>query len=196
MIRSQKRFRNRSGFTLVHQMVIIAILPILMMAAVSWVHQSLKMSSQFRHRRECHIALNHLANQFQNDVHSCKSLKFDSDLNQVELTGHRDQQITFKIEGNDVQKTLTVDGEVTGRDNYRLSDEYFIEWDSSAIEKDSNRVTLNIFRYPTPYRDSVPDSLDVPAPKLECVITAKANRWKRSVTFGRETVAAEKGGAE
>ena len=195
MILSKRRLRSRAGFTLVHQMVFIAIIPVILIAATTWVHESLKMSTRLKHRRESHVAMNLLATQFQNDVRSCKSLKLNTDMNQIELTGHEDQQITFKIDGSDVQKTLTVDGEVAGRENYRLSDEYFAEWDTSELEKDSNRVALNILRYPTPHYDSAPDSLDVPDPKLELVITAQANRWDRSIAFGRKTEPASENGA-
>jgi len=187
MIQSNKCLRSRAGFTLVHQLIIIAIMPIVLITATTWVHESLKMSNRFKHRRESHVAMNQLTNQFQDDVHNCKSLQLNSNLNQIELTGHEDQQITFKIDGNALQKTLTVDGEVVSRESYRLSDEYFVEWDAGATEMDSNRAALNIFRHSTVYHDSAPESLDVPDPKLELTISAKANRWKRMITFGRET---------
>ena len=195
MIQSRKRLRSRAGFTLVHQVVFMAIMPVVLLAATTWVHESLKMSSRFKHRRESHVAMNLLANQLQDDVRGCKSLKLNSDLNQVELTGHEDQQTTFKIDGSYVQKTLTVNDEVVSLESYRLSDEYFAEWDAKAMKNDSSRAALNIFRYPTVYHDSAPDSLDVPEPKLELVITAKANRWNRSIVFGRETRAKSENGA-
>ena len=151
------------------------------------------MSSRFKHRRESHVIMNHLAIQIQDEVRSCKSLKLNPDLNQIELTGHDDQQITFKIDRSSVQKTLTVDGKMVGSESYRLSDEYFIEWDANAMEKSSNLLALNVFRYPTVYHESAPESLDMPDPKLELTITARANRWKQSISFGRqpETEAAE-----
>ena len=186
MTRSRNKIRNRAGFTLIHQIIFIAIMPVVLVAATSWVHESLKMSSRFKHRRESHVAMNHLANQIQDDVRGCKSLKFDLDSNQMVLTGHEDQQIVFKIEGSDVQKTLTVNGELVARERYRLSDEYFAEWDQGVAENDSGRATLNVFRYPTEYRDLAPKSLELPDPKLELSITAKANRWGRSIVFGGE----------
>ena len=185
MIHSRTRRRNRAGFTLVHQITFIAIMPIILVAATTWVHESLKMSSRFKHRRESHVAMNHLSYQIQDDVRSCKSLKLDPDLNQIELTGHEDQQIAFKIDGGSVYKTLTVNGEVTGRESFRLSDEYFLEWDADATKEDPNSVALKIFRYSTPYHESTPNSLDAPDPKLELVVTARANRWKQSISFGR-----------
>ena len=194
MIRSNRRFQNRAGYTLIHCLVLIAITPIILIAASTWVHQTLKMSAQFKHRRESHSAMTQLTNQIQDDVRSCKSLKFNADLNQIELAGRENQQVTFQIERSHVLKTSIVNGEVVGRERYRLSDEYFPEWDKSAMEEDSNHVTLNILRYPTAYHEAAPDSLDVPDPKLELVITAKANRWKRTISFGRET--ATKIGAE
>ena len=187
MIHSKKRFQSRAGFTLIHQTIFIAMLPIVLVAAITWVSTSLKMSTRFKHLRESHVAMNQFANQFLDDVHGCKSIKLDSDLNQIELTGHGDQQITFQISNGNIQKTLTVDGEVVGRESYRLSDEYFVEWDGSELQEDSNRVALNIFRYPTEYRDAAPDSLDIPKPRLELVIKAKPNRWRRSITFGSQT---------
>ena len=189
MIRSKKRLRNRSGFALVHQLTFIAIMPLIMVAAITWIHQSMKMTTRFKHRRETHVTLNQLANQFQDEVRGCKSLKLNEELNQIELTGHEDQQITFAIDGSDVEKTLTVDGAVVGRESYRLSEEYFTEWDVSATENDSTRVALNVFRYPTVYHASAPDSPEIPDPKLELVITAKANRWNRSIRFGRDAEA-------
>ena len=187
MIRSKQHRRTRAGYSLIHLVVFMAIMPMILIAATTWVHESMKMSSRFKHRRESHVAINQLTHQIQDDVRGCKSLKLNSDLNQIELTGHEDQQIIFKIDRGDVHKTLTADGEVVGRESYRLSDEYFVEWDASATKQDSNHVALNIFRYPTPYHQSAPDSLDVPDPKLELVINARANRWKRSISFGRQT---------
>ena len=196
MIHFKNRSRNRAGFTLVHQVTIIAVMPVILIAATTWVHESLKMSSRFKQRRESHVLMNQLANQIQDDVRGCKSLQFDPGLSQIQLTGHEDQQITFTIDGSDIKKTLTVDDEVVARESYRFSNEYFAEWDASAMEKDAKRVALNIFRYPTVYRDSAPDSLVVPDPKLELVVTAKANRWDRSIVFGRDAEPASKNGGE
>ena len=152
MIHSKKRFRNRDGFTLLHMVTFLAIMPVILVAATTWIHESMKMSSRFKHRRETHVALNHLANQFQDEVRSCKSLKLNSNLNQIELAGHENQQITFTIDGSDVEKALIVDGEVVGRESYRLSDEYFAEWDVGATESDTNRAGLRNFSIP----DTVP----------------------------------------
>ena len=187
MIHSRKRFQNRAGFTLVHQVIFIAMMPVILIAATTWVHESMKMSSRFKHLRESHVVMNHLANQIQNDVHSSKSSNFNSELKQIELTGHDGQKVAFKIDGGEVQKTATVNGEVVSRESYRLSEEYYAEWDADAMEENPERVTLKVFRYPNFYGDSAPESLVVLDPKLEFVITAKANRWKRSIVFGRET---------
>ena len=178
----KKRFRNRAGFTLVHQMIFIAMLPVVILAATKWVHESLKMTSRFKHRRESHVAMSHLSNQIQDNVRGCKSLKLNRELNQIELTGHEAQQTLFKIDDNDIHKTTTVDGEVVGRENFRLSEEYFAKRDPTA---GPNGVALNIFRHSNPLNKSTPDSLVEPEPKLEFVITAKANRWKRSIKFGQ-----------
>ena len=116
MIQRKRRFRDRSGFTLIHQMVIIAVLPVLLLAAMTWVHESMKMSSRFKHRRETNVALNHFSNQFQNDVRSCKTFKLNADLQRVELTGHEGQQTLFQIDDGQIHKTLTIDGQVVGRE--------------------------------------------------------------------------------
>ena len=181
MIQCQRRFRDRAGFTLIHQMLIIAMMPVLLIAATTWVHESLKMTSRFKHRRETNAALNHFSNHFQNDVRSCKSLKFSSDLNQIQLTGHEGQQIVFQIDRGQIEKTLTIGGQAVSRDSFRLSDEYFAEWD---VQVGSEQAALNIYRYPTQFYRSAPKSLDVPDPKLELVISAKANRWQQTVVFG------------
>ena len=186
----RKIISERSGFTLLHTMIMISALPLLIIAATTWVHESMKMSNRFKHRRETNVVLNHFSNQFQNDVHGCKSLKLNSDLNQVELTGHENQKVVFQIQDDLINKTVTVDGEVVGRESFRLSDEYFARWDTDS---GSDRAALKILRYPTPLNHSAPDSLKVPDPKLELLITAKANRWKQTVRFGRDF---ETGGAE
>ena len=85
-----KRASERAGFTMLHMMVVISVLPLLLVVATTWVHESMKMSSRFKHRRETNVVLNHFSNQFQDDVHGCKSLSLDSESNQVELTGHED----------------------------------------------------------------------------------------------------------
>ena len=85
---------------------------------------------------------------------------------------------------------MTVDGEVVGRESFRLSDEYFAQWDPDT---GSDRAALKVLRYPTPLNRSAPESLEVPDPKLELLITAKANRWKQTVKFGRDS---KTGGAE
>jgi len=94
----RKIISERSGFTLLHTMIMISALPLLIIAATTWVHESMKMSNRFKHRRETNVVLNHFSNQFQNDVHGCKSLKLNSDLNQVELTGHENQKVVFQIQ--------------------------------------------------------------------------------------------------
>ena len=191
MIQRKRRFRDRSGFTLIHQMVIIAVLPVLLLAAMTWVHESMKMSSRFKHRRETNVALNHFLNQFQNDVRSCKTFKLNADLQRVELTGHEGQQTLFQIDDGQIHKTLTIDGQVVGRESFRLSDEYFAEWDDATAS--AGRMALNVYRYPNEFHRSASESLDVPDPKLELVIGATANRWNRTVVFGGETVS-ESGG--
>ena len=125
----RKRIPERSGFTLVHAVVIVSVLPLIVVAATTWVHESMKMSNRFKHRRKTNVVLNHFSNEFRNDVHGCKSLKLNSDLNQIELTGHEDQEIVFQIQDGQINKTVTVDGEVVGRESFRLSDEYFAQWD-------------------------------------------------------------------
>ena len=124
----RKRIPERSGFTLVHAVVIVSVLPLIVVAATTWVHESMKMSNRFKHRRKTNVVLNHFSNEFRNDVHGCKSLKLNSDLNQIELTGHEDQEIVFQIQDGQINKTVTVDGEVVGRESFRLSDEYFAQW--------------------------------------------------------------------
>ncbi len=178
----RKRISDRSGFTLVHAVVLIGMLPLMLIAATKWVHESMKMSSRFQQRRETNVVLNHFSNEFQDDVRACKSLNFDADSNQIELTGHENQKIVYEIEDGQIQKTSTVGGEVVGRNNFRLSDEYFAEWDAEA---GTDRAALKVFRYPTPLHDSVPETLQAPDAKVELVITAKANRWRQTVTFGR-----------
>ena len=84
----KRRAFGRAGFTMLHMVVIVSVLPLLLVAATTWVHETMKMSSRFKHRRETNVVLNHFSNQFQNDVHACKSLSLDSASNQVELTGH------------------------------------------------------------------------------------------------------------
>jgi len=158
----KKRFRNRAGFTLVHQVIFIAMLPVVILAATKWVHESLKMTSRFKHRRESHVAMSHLSNQIQDNVRGCKSLKLNQELNQIELTGHEAQQTLFRIDDNDIHKTAGPNG-----------------------------VALNIFRHSNPLNKSTPDSLVEPEPKLEFVITAKANRWKRSIKFGQKAEAGD-----
>ena len=181
----KNRRRSRSGFSLLHQIAIISVLPLLFLAVSSWVHESLKMSTQFKHRRESHVAMVDLSNQIRNDVRNSKLLEFNSDLNRVELTGHNAGVVVFQIEGNQINKTATVDGEVVGRDSFRLSKEYFVEWGSPT---GNNGVALNVFRHSFPLHGAaVPDSLKQPKPKLEFVITAKTNRWQRSIVFGRES---------
>ena len=186
----RKRISERSGFTMIHVMVVISMLPLVLIAATTWVHESIKMSKRFKHRRETNVVLNHFSNQFQNDVHSCKSLKLDSDLSQIELTGHEDQKVVFQIQDGQVNKIVTVGGEVVGREDFRLSNEYFAQWD---VEAGADRAALKVLRYPTPLSSSAPESLDAPDAKVELVISAKANRWKQTVKFGRES---ETGGAE
>ena len=186
----RKRIPERSGFTLVHAVVIVSVLPLIVVAATTWVHESMKMSNRFKHRRKTNVVLNHFSNEFRNDVHGCKSLKLNSDLNQIELTGHEDQEIVFQIQDGQINKTVTVDGEVVGRESFRLRNEYFAQWDP---EVGSDRATLRVLRYPTQLNRSAPESLEVPDPKLELLITAKANRWKQTVKFGIKT---ETGGAE
>ena len=185
-----KRASERAGFTMLHMMVVISVLPLLLVVATTWVHESMKMSNRFKHRRETNVMLNHFSNQFQNDVHGCKSSSLNSESNQVELTGHEGQQVIFQIEDGQINKTVTVDGEVVGRESFRLSDEYFAEWDT---EVESDRVALKVLRYPTPLNRSAPESLDASDAKLELVVSAKANRWKQTVKFGRDS---KTGGAE
>jgi hypothetical protein len=181
----KNRRRSRSGFSLLHQIAIISVLPLLFLAVSSWVHESLKMSTQFKHRRESHVAMVDLSNQIRNDVRNSKLLEFNSDLNRVELTGHNAGVVVFQIEGKQITKTATVDGEVVGRDSFRLSKEYFVEWGSST---GPDGVALNVFRHSSPlYGAAVAGSLKQPKPKLEFVITAKTNRWQRSIVFGRES---------
>ena len=129
----RKRIPERSGFTLVHAVVIVSVLPLIVVAATTWVHESMKMSNRFKHRRKTNVVLNHFSNEFRNDVHGCKSLKLNSDLNQIELTGHEDQEIVFQIQDGQINKTVTVDGEVVGRESFRLSDEYFAQWDPCLL---------------------------------------------------------------
>lgn len=186
----EKSFHDRAGFTLIHQLLLVATIPVILMAATTWVHESLKMSSAFKHRCETNVALNHFSNQFQNDVHGSKSLDLNSELNQLELTGHEGQQIVFQIDGGQINKTLTVGGEVVARDSFRLSDEYFAEWDAKA---GAEGAALKVFRFSTPLNRSAPEKLDVRVPKLELEIAATVNRWDQSVEFGRGT---DSGGAE
>ena len=190
MINRRKRISERSGFTLVHALIVVSALPLIMVAATTWVHESMKMSNRFKHRRKTNVVLNHFSNQFKNDVRGCKSFKLNSDLNQIELTGHEGQKIVFLIQDSQINKTVTVDGEVVGRESFRLSDEYFAQWDPDT---GSGRAALKVLRYPTPLNRSAPESLEVPDPKLELLITAKANRWKQTVKFGRDS---KTGGAE
>ena len=189
MINRRKRISERSGFTLVHALIVVSALPLIMVAATTWVHESMKMSNRFKHRRETNVTLSHFSSQFQNDVHVCKSLSFDPESNQVELTGHEGQKVIFQIQDGQINKTVTVDGKVVGRENFRLSDEYYAEWDANA---GLERAALKVLRYPTPLNRSAPESLEVPKAKLELVVSAKANRWKQTVKFGREL---ETGGA-
>ena len=190
MRKRKKRIAERSGFTLLQLLIVVSILPLLLISATTWVHESLKMSNRFKHRRETNVVLNHFSNEFQNDVHGCKSLELNSDLNQVELTGHEGQKVVFQIQDGQVNKIVTVGGEVVGREDFRLSNEYFAQWD---VEAGADRAALKVLRYPTPLSSSAPESLDAPDAKVELVISAKANRWKQTVKFGRES---ETGGAE
>lgn len=186
----KKRNSDRAGFTLVHGLIMVSVFPLVLIAATNWVHESMKMSSRFKHRRETNVVLNYFSDQFQNDVRGCKSLKLDADLKQIELTGHEGQAIVYQIEDGRIDKTSTVGGEVVGRESFRLSGEYFAEWDRGAGK---DRAAIKVLRYPTPLHESAPESLDVPDAKLELVISAKSNRWKQTVKFGREL---ETGGAE
>ena len=76
MRKRKKRITERSGFTLLQLLIVVSILPLLLISATTWVHESLKMSNRFKHRRETNVVLNHFSNEYQNDVHGCKSVSY------------------------------------------------------------------------------------------------------------------------
>ena len=65
MRKRKKRITERSGFTLLQLLIMVSILPLLLISATTWVHESLKMSNRFKHRRETNVVLNHFSNEFQ-----------------------------------------------------------------------------------------------------------------------------------
>ena len=134
--------RRRQGSNLIEVMVVITLSSTLMIIAVGWIHQSMKLGSVIRERQRHHQSLMRLSRQLRDDVRSGESMTVT---NETELVIRQDESRTsrYAIEPNGIRFQVRREDEVIQQDFFRTTPNAHIVWETSEMPQ---WVSLVVYR--------------------------------------------------
>ena len=134
--------RNRRGSNLIEMIVVITLSSTVMIIAVGWIHQSMKLGSIIRERQRHHQSLMRLSRQLRDDVRSGESMSMSSG---TELVIRQDESKTcsYAIGPNGILFQARRKDEVIQQDFFRTSPSVNIVWETSEMP---DWISLVVFR--------------------------------------------------
>ena len=133
---------KRQGYSLVEMLVVMTVSAALMVIAIGWIHQSLKLATLSRNRQIHHQNLLALAHQLRTDTQCSQSMVIDDDSKLV-LRSADKGMLVYAIESAGVRRVHHELGESKSQEFYRLSSGSKAAWDASELP---GWITLRIQR--------------------------------------------------
>jgi prepilin-type N-terminal cleavage/methylation domain-containing protein len=123
---------KQRGFTVLEMIVVMSVASVVMVVAVGWIHQSLKLGSIISKRQEHHQSLLRLARQLRDDVNRGESMVMVGD-DQLLITLD-DRTLRYTIEDQRLlYQSRLPDGKIALQDAFALSRTSTSRWETSEM---------------------------------------------------------------
>ncbi|MFG0253692.1 MAG: type II secretion system protein J [Rhodopirellula sp. JB053] len=179
------RSTARRGSSLIEIMVVLSVSSTLLVLAVGWIHQSIRLASILRSHERHHQSVLRLARQFRDDAHL--AARVFQNQNEIRFWAE-DSEIRYQIDDSTVTRIYQTpsDDEPPHRESYQLAVRCQASFD---LPPDSDWVTLTVRRRPPSSaaepRTSNPDASADSTPRepgkvglaADLVVRAAIGRW-------------------
>lgn len=143
------RIPSRRGYTLIELMVVISVSSTLMVLAIGWIHQSMKLGSVMRDRQHHHQSLLRLSRQLRDDVHQGESLAVEKETRLV-ITMAGQQTTVYEIMPERLSRVTRDANAVTSRESFPIDPRAIAHWEpaelpdwiSLLVERGSHAATI------------------------------------------------------
>ena len=132
--------RPSAGFTLIEMLTAATASALLLSINAVWIYQTMKFSARVSQRHRDHQNLTRLADEFRDDVRSCRSIEV-IDENEINLnwqvhssdSDSKNRTASYKIEESQVLLTKQIDNSQNRTERYSFSNNTVVSWDVSDM---------------------------------------------------------------
>lgn len=185
----------RAGSSLIEIIVLLSVSSTLLLIAVGWIHQSMRLATVLRDHERHHQSLMRLSRQFRDDAHAARTITGDGS----EVAFAMDEMtVRYEVESNVVRRRqMNETSEVIfGEETYHLRDRAVVTLD---LTDSPHWVSLVVHRRPLSEPPPGIDSADdewLPFPlksPRDLMIHAAVGRWHEDVSdLSEDTALGEK----
>lgn len=171
---------RRSGSSLIEVIVLLSVSSTLLLIAVGWIHQSMRLATVLRDHERHHQSLMRLSRQFRDDANAARTITGDGA--EVDFAMD-DVSVRYEIESNVVRRSQMSKTSETifGIETYQLRDRAVVTLD---LTDSPQRVSLFVHRRPLMEpRPAVGRANDemLSSPR-DLMIHAAVGRWNQDVS--------------